>query len=442
MRNPPERPDEPASMPWTLLFVDDEQNILAALNRLFRKADHRILTATSGARGLEILEQEPVDLVISDMRMPEMDGATFLEQVHRRWPDVTRLLLTGYSDIESTIAAVNKGQIYRYLQKPWEEHDLQLTVHHALEAKRLARERQKLEALIRKRNLELKELNQSLEAKVAARTQDLQHAAERLQEAHDTLKKSYTTTVEVFANLIEMRKTGIATDARRVASQAHALALRLGMSDSEAQHVLFAGLLHDIGKIGLPDHLMDKPYNALTAQERAQVAQHPALSETLLMAIAPLQDAARIIRAHRERHDGKGYPDGLQGDQIPPGARILGVVNDYHELQLGLIAPERYTASQAQQFLRENRQRRYHGPVVDAFLEWLKTTATQTATEAEHCVRVTALRPGMVLTRDVYTRGKLLLLAKGHVLDEAIVAKLSAMETRGEEWRFYVRMPA
>lgn len=441
MQNPPERPDEPASMAWTLLFVDDEQNILSALNRLFRKSGHRILTATSGARGLEILEQEPVDLVVSDMRMPEMDGAAFLEQVYRRWPDVTRLLLTGYSDIESTIAAVNKGQIYRYLQKPWEEYDLQLTVHHALEAKRLARERQKLEALIRKQNLELKELNQSLEAKVAARTQDLQRAAERLQEAHDTLKKSYTATVEVFANLIEMRKTGIATDARQVASQAHALALHLGMSESEAQHVLFAGLLHDIGKIGLPDHLIDKPYNALTAPERAQVAQHPALSETLLMAIAPLQDAARIIRTHRERPDGKGYPDGLQGDQIPSGARILGVVNDYYELQLGLIAPERYTASQAQQFLRENRQRRYHGPVVDAFLEWLETTADQTATEAEQCVGVTALRPGMVLTRDVYTRGKLLLLAKGHVLDETIVAKLSTMETRGEEWRFYVRMP-
>jgi response regulator RpfG family c-di-GMP phosphodiesterase len=428
-------------MPWTLLFVDDEQNILSALNRLFRKSGHRILTATSGARGLEILEQEPVDLVVSDMRMPEMDGAAFLEQVYRRWPDVTRLLLTGYSDIESTIAAVNKGQIYRYLQKPWEEYDLQLTVHHALEAKRLAREQQKLETLIRKQNLALKELNQSLEAKVAARTQDLQRAAERLQEAHDTLKKSYTATVEVFANLIEMRKTGVATDARQVASQAHALALHLGMSESEARHVLFAGLLHDIGKIGLPDHLIDKPYNALTAPERAQVAQHPALSETLLMAIAPLQDAARIIRTHRERPDGKGYPDGLQGDQIPSGARILGVVNDYYELQLGLIAPERYTASQAQQFLRENRQRRYHGPVVDAFLEWLETTADQTATEAEQCVGVTVLRPGMVLTRDVYTRGKLLLLAKGHVLDETIVAKLSTMETRGEEWRFYVRMP-
>ncbi|MES2115687.1 MAG: response regulator, partial [Pseudomonadota bacterium] len=105
----------------TVLFVDDEPNILSALRRLFRPRGYRVLTAESGAEGLEVLEREPVDLVISDMRMPEMDGARFLAQVRQRWPGVLRLLLTGYSDIQSIQDAINCGEIYRYITKPWDD---------------------------------------------------------------------------------------------------------------------------------------------------------------------------------------------------------------------------------------------------------------------------------------------------------------------------------
>lgn len=104
--------------PATLLFVDDEPSILSALRRLFRPHGYRILIAESGAAGLAILEQEAVDLIISDMRMPEMDGATFLKQARSRWPGTVRILLTGYADVTSTVAAINEGEIYRYIAKP------------------------------------------------------------------------------------------------------------------------------------------------------------------------------------------------------------------------------------------------------------------------------------------------------------------------------------
>ena len=134
----------------TLLFVDDEASILSSLRRLFRPHGYRILTAESGAAGLETLEKESVDLVISDMRMPEMDGAQFLEKVRARWPEVTRILLTGYADITSTINAINKGEIYRYIAKPWDDNDIVLVVRDALERKRLQAENTRLLAALQK----------------------------------------------------------------------------------------------------------------------------------------------------------------------------------------------------------------------------------------------------------------------------------------------------
>ena len=103
---------------FTVLCVDDEPNILSSLRRLFRPCGYRVLVAESGAQGLDVLRNETVDLVISDMRMPHMDGAQFLAAVRADWPDVVRILLTGYADMASTIEAINKGQIYRYINKP------------------------------------------------------------------------------------------------------------------------------------------------------------------------------------------------------------------------------------------------------------------------------------------------------------------------------------
>lgn len=138
--------------PATVLLVDDEQNILSSLRRLFRPEGYRILLAGNGQEGLDVLTQEPVDLVISDMRMPVMDGAQFLEQVAMRWPGTMRILLTGHADITSAIAAINKGSIYKYIGKPWEDNDLKLNVKHALDAKFLEQERKRLEILTRQQN--------------------------------------------------------------------------------------------------------------------------------------------------------------------------------------------------------------------------------------------------------------------------------------------------
>jgi response regulator RpfG family c-di-GMP phosphodiesterase len=426
--------------PATLLFVDDEANILSALKRLFRPLGYRIFTAESGAAGLEVFEQNPIDLVISDMRMPEMNGAEFLEKVRAKWPDAVRILLTGYADVTSTIAAINKGEIYRYIAKPWDDNDIVLTVKHALERKNLELEKQRLEALTLKQNEELKDLNANLEAKVRARTEEVRQTMGFLEVAHKKLKEGYLTSLKVFSNLMELREGAMGGHSRRVADHARRLAQCLGLSDNEVQDVMFAGLLHDIGKIGLPDRLLRKPFSALTTEERAEVIKHPVTGQAALMALENLKETARLIRSHHERFDGMGFPDGLSGMAIPRGARILAVANDYDALLTGTFMSKQMTETEAREFLLEGRGKRYDPKVTDVFLEMLGGVGSSTYAGPEVKVPSSALHGGMALARDLVSHDGLLLLSKDYLLDDAMIEQIRSFEqAEGRPLAIYVR---
>ena len=409
--------------PFTLLCVDDEANILSALKRLFRSQGYTILTATSGKQGLELLEKEHVDLVISDMRMPEMNGAQFLEQVKNRWPDTVRLLLTGYAEMPATVDAINKGGISRYISKPWEDTDMVMLVREALERLQLERENRRLEALT-------------------------QHQ-QALSEAHEKLKKGFITSVRVFSNLIELRGGVVAGHSRRVAELARNLTQRMELPEPEAQDVFLAALLHGIGKIGLSDKLLKKPFSSLVGEERAEVVKHPIKGQAALMALEQLNGAAKIIRSHHERFDGMGYPDGLAGCDIPLGARILAVANDFNEVQKGALLRKQLSETEALDFIRHGRGNRYDPAVVDAFFQvrgvavtsFVTSAVTSAVNAGEIAVRTRRLMPGMVLTRDFITRDGVMLLAKDFQLDESLIEQIRTYERAdGTIFTIYVGM--
>lgn len=421
--------DEASDAP-TLLLVDDEASILSALRRLFRPLGYRILTAESAAAGLAILERETVDLIISDMRMPEMDGATLLKQVRQRWPQIMRILLTGYADISSTVAAINEGEIYRYIAKPWDDNEIQTVVREALARQRLESENRRLTALTQAQNEELKALNASLEQKVADRTAELRQALSFVEQAHGELKKSFMTSVQVFAGLIELRSgpagKQLAGHGRRVAENARKLAKRLDLGEADVQNIMLAGLLHDIGKLGLPDDLLGKPYNLLGVEQRAQVMKHPIIGQNILLGIERFRDAALIVRHHHECYDGSGYPDRLAGIAIPQGARLLAVANDYDSLQVGTLVQRPLKPSEALDFLVENRGKRYDPAAVDAFVPMIAETLKTGLVEIP--LRTMHLKPGMVVSRDLMHRDGYLLLAAGSLLKTEIIAQLVRME--------------
>jgi response regulator RpfG family c-di-GMP phosphodiesterase len=412
----------PGSMPWTVLCVDDEANILSALKRTLRNAGYCVLTAGGGAQALAMLAEMPVDVVLSDMRMPAMDGAQLLEQVHARWPQVVRILLTGQSNMDATVAAINRGRILRYLSKPWDEAELLATVREGVERVALEREKVRLEALTQRQNTELKTLNTELESRVAARTAELSDANQKLQRNH--LK-----SIKVFSNLLELRGDRLAGHGRRVAETARDLARAMALPEPECLQVFVAGLLHDIGLIGTLDKLLTKPTARYTAEEMALFRDHAAAGEHSLLALDDMQPMLPMIRGHHERWDGQGFPDHLAGAAIPLGACILAVADTFDDLQRGQIVESHLSAAEARLLMRQARGTQFNPEVLDVFLQMTEPQAPPPPPPALP-VPSAALEPGMVLAADLVSSRGVLMLTRGHRLTSSLIKRMREFEMR------------
>jgi response regulator RpfG family c-di-GMP phosphodiesterase len=422
---PISEPVEP-SMP-TVLTVDDEPSVLSALRRLFRLHGYKTLQATSGAEGLNLLKTNQVDLVISDMRMPEMDGARFLELVRGQDESISRVLLTGYADISATIAAINLGAIHRYIAKPWDDQELLLVVREALARRDLERHNVELTALTKLQNEQLRDANQALESRVAARTSELQQLNGMLEASYDELDNTFMLAFNVFSSLLEMRER-VPGHSRKVAEIARATAVRLGLPQRDTRDVYLGALVHDVGKIGFPDSMLGKPMSAYTPEETVRYRRHSVDGEMALMPLTQLQGVARIVRQHHERMDGKGFPEGLSGDQISIGARIIAPASDLEDLMDGSIGNEHYSAERARQAIKASAGTRYDPAVVEAMLEVL--AEADLAAQADVTIDAKDLRPGMVLAKDLVSARGAILLAAGYVFDERIVKQVSDFSKR------------
>ncbi|MEJ2643935.1 MAG: response regulator [Gammaproteobacteria bacterium] len=412
----------------TVLCVDDEPNILAALRRLLVSRGYGVMTAQCATAALDLLTRETADVVISDMRMPEMDGAQLLAQVARSWPDTVRILLTGYADLTSTVAAINEGSIYRYISKPWEDNDLLVAVRRAVEFQAAERERRRLLQLTIRQNLELTDLNQNLENKVRARTEEIRQTADFLEMAYAELKQSYRNAVRVFAHLVELREGGVSGHGRRVAGLAAPIGTILGLSEDEQQSLWDAALLHDIGKIGLPDELVQRPYNALAPKQRDLLNQHPAMGQAALMSLTPLDSVGAIIRSHHERFDGLGYPDRRSGADIPLGARILAVTDNFDGLQTGALLGRQLSVDEARAHIERGSGTRFDPKVVDAFTAVLREQQGEPGIVSELNLPAEELQAGMVVAQDIQTKTGMLLLAEGHELTPPLIDRIRAFE--------------
>jgi response regulator RpfG family c-di-GMP phosphodiesterase len=425
-----------------VLLVDDEPSVLSALRRLFRTQGYQIEQATSGADALALLEQQPVDLVICDMRMPEMDGASLLEAVRIQHPGSVRILLTGYSDIGATVAAINRGEIHRYIAKPWDDQDLLLVVRDALRRAELERQNASLQALTQQQNLELQakgrelqqlnqalqDANQTLEARVLDRTHELEQSLRLLATANADLDAQFMLAVTVFSGLLEMRQDGMAGHARRVGELARSMASRLGLDGHAQRDVHLAALLHDIGKIGYPDAMLDKPVSKYSPDELQCHHQHTLDGESALMALAQLQGVALIVRQHHERVDGRGFPDGLMGGAISLGAKIVTVASDYDALTSGSLAEQAYAPAQARQAMLDGLGTHYELKVLTALIATLAEIEAAAIADVE--VEVADLRPKMVLSTDLLSAQGSILLPKGFKFDSTVIAKVTAFASR------------
>ncbi|AVO59895.1 HD domain-containing phosphohydrolase [Pseudomonas chlororaphis] len=428
----------------TVLLVDDEESILNSLRRLLRSQPYDILLADSGAKALEILEQRPVDVVMSDARMPNMDGATLLAHIHQRYPSTLRILLTGYADMTLIAKAINEGQIHRYISKPWNDEDMLVTLRQALAYRHSESERQRLEKLTRQQNKQLKTLNATLEKHVAARTAELQQTADMLDLAYEELKRSYVTGTEVFSLLANLRLPKAKQSNRQIIELIRVYCTTHGLGEADSRDMTMAAALYNIGKLGWSDSMVTTPADLLASTELDLYRAYPKQSESLLMTLDPTKDAARIILHHQECWDGSGFPDHLKGEAIPLGSRWLKLAVDFIELQRGLILERQMSSAEALLFIRKYAGKVYDPGLVEDFVGVCAVFLSDD-TLNDPRVKVLSTRDlatGMTLARNLNADNGMLLLNAGKVLSGPLVEKLIAFEAmEGAEYSIFVKVP-
>ncbi len=251
----------------TVLFVDDEVNILKALQRLLRHEPIQVLTASTPADAFELIDRYEPQVVVSDQRMPQMSGVDFLASVRDRHGDVVRMMLTGYTDMTVAVEAINKGEIYRLITKPWNDDELKATLRQAFDHFDLKAEIKRLNQVTREQNFKLQDMNKNLEEKVRDRTKQLDGK-------NQELRTAYIQTIRALAEAIDAKDAYTRGHSERVAVYSSRIARQMMLRKDMIERVYFAGLLHDVGKIGVPDAIITKP-DRLNDAEYAEIMRHP-----------------------------------------------------------------------------------------------------------------------------------------------------------------------
>ena len=305
----------------TILFVDDELNILKALQRLMRSEPCKVLVASRGPEALALLEANPAQVVVTDQRMPEMSGVELLAAIRERHPDIIRMMLTGYTEINVAVEAINRGEIYRLITKPWNDDELKTTIRQAFDHAGLKGEIKRLNRITREQNFRLQDMNRNLEGKVRERTK-------QLADKHQELRTAYVQTIRALAEAVDAKDAYTRGHSERVGVYASKIAREMNFPKDFIERVYIAGLLHDVGKIGVRDAVITKP-ERLTPEEYEEIKKHPEIGARILEPVDFLKDVVPCVRHHHEWYDGseRGYPTRLSGDRIPLPSRIILVAD-------------------------------------------------------------------------------------------------------------------
>ncbi len=260
--------------------------------------------------------------------------------------------------------------------------------------------------------------------------------------AYEELKRSYVVGTEVFSLLVNQRLPKDKQTNQQIIELVRACCASGLVDESDGRDLAMAAALYNIGKLSWNDTLLSSPSDLLYHHDRDRFRGYPELSESLLMSLEPMQDAARLIRHHQEHWDGSGYPDHLKGEAIPLGSRLLKLAVDFVELQRGLILERRMNRDEALMYIRKYAGRLYDPELIEPFIQVCATTSAD-VTLADPQVRAHGTRdlvPGMVLARNLTANNGMLLLNAGKVLNLALIEKLIAFEAI-EGARYAVRAP-
>lgn len=418
--------------PIKLMLVDDEPQMLSALQRLFRGEHYAVETFTNPLEALKSLESERFDVIVSDMRMPTMSGADFLLSASQLWPNTPRILLTGYSDQESTVRAINDAKIHQYIAKPWDNQELKKVVDEAAELAQSTQKKEHRAKVLERTNLELKKQRKSLNESLQRNTAELEQAVAFVDLAQAQLQHSYETFIKSFANIINLKIGSQADVSLRIQEHCVMVAEALECQEQEIESIKNAALLYQLGKIFLPENLLNRALCDLSENELQSFRNHAVLAEQALMPIEALEYTAKIIRHQNEQVDGNGFPDGLKGPGIPLGSRILKVVIEFNQHLGGITTGKQETITSTIKYMRNFESSKFDAAVLAEYLSLLDGKRAKVALDNEQFIKTAYLKSNMVVARDLHNHDGILLLSKNTSLTKDLINKLKHYEQRNQ----------
>ncbi len=323
----------------TILIVDDEEMVRRLLHQKLSSEGYRCEEAGGADQALYELKSKPVALVLLDIRMPGKSGAELLPEIKASYPDTAVIMATAITDTSTAIQCMKEGA-YDYITKPFNLDEVVLSIDRALEKRRL--------------ELENRDYQQHLEQRVEAQARKI--------------RASFLSAITALAYALEAKDKYTSGHSRRVAETSIAIAEELGLPQHSTERIRQAGLIHDIGKIGVRESVLNKP-GRLTDEEFQHVKYHCEMGEHILTPIVEDEEMLKVVRHHHERYDGTGYPDRLKYEQIPLGARILAVADSYDAMTSERPYRKAMSAEAACAEIERGKRTQFDPEVADAFLK-------------------------------------------------------------------------
>jgi putative nucleotidyltransferase with HDIG domain len=338
--------------PKRLLIVDDELSVREVLAEGLGAFGYETSTAAGADEAIEMVRGERFHLILSDIEMPGGNGMELLERVKEHDPGLDVVMVTGVVDVGTAIRSIREGAS-DYLTKPFNLDEVQIVVERTLEKRRLI--------------LENRAHQEHLEEIVEQRTREVLEKKQEVERLYADLQDSYESTLQALVTALDFRDNETQGHSYRVVQYAVLVAERMGVGEPELSWIRRGAILHDVGKIGIPDAVLRKP-GKLDPEEWAEMCKHPEMGYRMLERIRFLKPALDIVISHQERFDGSGYPRGLKGDEIPIGARIFAVVDTFDAMTSDRPYRAALSIDAACEEIREWSGRQFDPQVVDVFL--------------------------------------------------------------------------
>ncbi|MBN2233690.1 MAG: response regulator [Opitutales bacterium] len=400
-----------------ILIVDDEEIVLLAIAESLIPEGYRIVRTTSPFEALEILKRDRFAVIISDHHMPGMTGLEFFAQAQQIQPNASRILITGVLTLKVVVDAINKGEIFRFIAKPWIREELLATVKNAIHRYELVSKNALLEEQTRQTNSSLAKTCEDLTARNAELTRKLAGLEATFGNADEHLERALDLSIRILHNL----SPGLGREAATIVRVCQSMAATGRIPEKDAFHLRIAAYLTTMGKIGIEEsqlrRFIESP-QVLKADDLEVYHNLPVYAQLYASGFQDFEEVGLVIRASHERWDGQGFPDGLMGQQIPLAARYLAVAVAYAE------SPQSREASL--ESIRERMGSAFWPDAVSLFFEANPRLSLPPKTKE---VRLEEMIPGQVLAEDISYPSGAMLMPKGTAMSRQAIMILQKTRT-------------